>query len=146
MTRDGFFRPEALLADMATVLPTNQDGDTTSLLSSSLDAIALFVHACMRTAGFRLLGFSEDQDSKIGMSTFTSPIYLNTKLTPPTDSQLRGRHYRPTHLWRARGTSKGRVEAVSPPSTLPSLPNHPEYPSTIMVNNKHPNPDFFPQI
>ncbi|KAM7188182.1 PI31 proteasome regulator N-terminal domain containing protein [Naviculisporaceae sp. PSN 640] len=65
MTRDSFFRPEALLADMATVLPTPEDGDTTSYLSSSLDAIALFVHSCMRTAGFRLLGFNEDRDSKI---------------------------------------------------------------------------------
>ncbi|KAM7200568.1 PI31 proteasome regulator N-terminal domain containing protein [Rhypophila sp. PSN 637] len=63
MPPDNFFQADALLADMATVLPTHQDD--TSDLSSSLDAIALFVHSCMRIAGFRLLGFEEDRNSKI---------------------------------------------------------------------------------
>lgn len=76
MTGNSFFRPEALLADMATVLPTPQDGDTTSYLSSSLDAIALFVHSCMRTAGFRLLGFNENRDSKIGTLPGCIPFHI----------------------------------------------------------------------
>jgi hypothetical protein len=50
----------AVLKGMANALPTHEKEDTTSDLSSSLDCIALFVHACMVNLGFRLLGFNED--------------------------------------------------------------------------------------
>ena len=50
----------AVLEGMANALPTHEKDDTTSDLSSSLDCIALFVHACMVNLGFRLLGFNED--------------------------------------------------------------------------------------
>ncbi|SPQ25450.1 d2c28030-a8b5-4055-99a4-69b6d4a29c2e [Thermothielavioides terrestris] len=53
--------PAAVLEGMASALPTHEPGDGTSDLSSSLDCIALFVHACMINLGFRLLGFDEDQ-------------------------------------------------------------------------------------
>jgi hypothetical protein len=53
--------PAAVLQAMADALPTHDKGDTTSDLSSSLDCVALFVHACMVSLGFRLLGFNEDQ-------------------------------------------------------------------------------------
>ena len=56
--------PLAILRGMADALPTHQKEDTTSDFSSSLEAISLFVHACMTTLGFRLLGF--DQDRKTG--------------------------------------------------------------------------------
>lgn len=53
--------PEAILDGMAAALPTRKPGDTTSDMSSSYEAIALFTHACMVGLGFRLLGFNEDQ-------------------------------------------------------------------------------------
>ena len=58
--------PTAVLEAAANALPTHEKDDTTSDLSSSLDCISLFVHACMVNLGFRLLGFNEDQ--KIGTS------------------------------------------------------------------------------
>jgi len=58
--------PAAVLESMANALPTHEKDDTTSDLSSSLDCVSLFVHACLVNLGFRLLGFNEDQ--KIGMS------------------------------------------------------------------------------
>jgi hypothetical protein len=56
--------PAAVAEAMVNALPTHEKDDTTSDLSSSLDCVALFVHACMANLGFRLLGFNEDQ--KIG--------------------------------------------------------------------------------
>lgn len=56
--------PQNILQGMADALPTHEKGDTTSDMSSSAEAIALFTHACMVNLGFRLLGFNEDQ--KIG--------------------------------------------------------------------------------
>ncbi|TQS37759.1 hypothetical protein Golomagni_01757 [Golovinomyces magnicellulatus] len=44
---------------MAEALPTHSKDDTTSDLSSSYEAIALFTHACMIASGFRLVGFRE---------------------------------------------------------------------------------------
>ncbi|KAK4159215.1 PI31 proteasome regulator N-terminal-domain-containing protein [Cladorrhinum sp. PSN259] len=54
--------PAAVLAVMANALPTHEKDDTTSDLSSSLDAVALATHATLTTLGFRLLGFKEDQN------------------------------------------------------------------------------------
>ncbi|KAK3352710.1 PI31 proteasome regulator N-terminal-domain-containing protein [Lasiosphaeria hispida] len=51
----------SILERMADALPTHEQGDTTSDLSSSLDAVALFTHACMASLDFKLLGFSEEQ-------------------------------------------------------------------------------------
>ncbi|OTB13932.1 hypothetical protein K445DRAFT_319465 [Daldinia sp. EC12] len=51
----------AILQQMADALPTHPQGDTTSDLSSSHEALALFAHACMASLGFRLLGFDEDK-------------------------------------------------------------------------------------
>ncbi|KAK6853200.1 PI31 proteasome regulator [Apiospora arundinis] len=53
--------PSTLLQGMAEALPTRAQGDTTSYLSSSHDALALFVHACMASLGFRLMGFDESK-------------------------------------------------------------------------------------
>ncbi|KAK4126435.1 hypothetical protein N657DRAFT_688965 [Parathielavia appendiculata] len=53
--------PPAVLEAMANALPTHEKDDTTSDMSSSLDCVALFVHACMINLGFRLLGFNEDK-------------------------------------------------------------------------------------
>lgn len=52
----------SVIEQMAEALPTHEKDDTTSDLSSSLDAVALFVHACMASLEFKLLGFSEDQN------------------------------------------------------------------------------------
>ena len=52
---------ESILKHMADALPTHNKQDTTSDLSSSYEAIALFAHACMVAVGFRLLGFGEEQ-------------------------------------------------------------------------------------
>ncbi|KAI2614351.1 PI31 proteasome regulator N-terminal-domain-containing protein [Hypoxylon fragiforme] len=51
----------AILQQMADALPTHPQGDTTSDLSSSHEAIALFTHACMASLGFRVIGFDEDK-------------------------------------------------------------------------------------
>lgn len=56
--------PDAILQGMAAALPTHKKGDTTSDMSSSYEALALFTHSCMKSLGFRLLGFNED--NKIG--------------------------------------------------------------------------------
>lgn len=53
--------PTAILQRMADALPTHARGDTTSDLSSSHEALALFAHAVMASLGFRLLGFDEDK-------------------------------------------------------------------------------------
>ena len=52
---------ESILKHMADALPTHPKDDTTSDVSSSYEAIALFSHACMAAVGFRLLGFGEGQ-------------------------------------------------------------------------------------
>jgi hypothetical protein len=57
---------DSILEAMAQALPTHEKDDTTSDLSSSLEALSLFTHACMTCLNFRLLGFNEDQ--KIGKS------------------------------------------------------------------------------
>lgn len=46
---------------MTNALSTHEPNDTTSDLSSSHEALALFTHACMVSLGFRLLGFDEDK-------------------------------------------------------------------------------------
>ncbi|KAI1169899.1 PI31 proteasome regulator N-terminal-domain-containing protein [Nemania sp. FL0916] len=51
----------AVLQSMADALSTHEPNDTTSDLSSSHEALALFTHACMASLGFRLLGFDEDK-------------------------------------------------------------------------------------
>ncbi|KAH7035748.1 PI31 proteasome regulator N-terminal-domain-containing protein [Microdochium trichocladiopsis] len=61
MVAVGPLSPSAVLRAMAEALSTHQHGDTTSDLSSSHEALALFVHACMTSLGFRLLGFDEDK-------------------------------------------------------------------------------------
>jgi hypothetical protein len=53
--------PSTVLQSMADALSTHMPSDTTSDLSSSHEALALFTHACMASLGFRLLGFDEDK-------------------------------------------------------------------------------------
>lgn len=52
---------ERILQRMAEALPTREAADTSSDLSSSVEFIALFVHACMTLLDFRLLGFDEEK-------------------------------------------------------------------------------------
>lgn len=66
---------ESIIGHMAEALPIHEQGDTTSDLSSSYEAIALFAHACMTAVGFRILGFSEGQ--KIGKLSLP-PIISNS--------------------------------------------------------------------
>jgi hypothetical protein len=61
MSKDGQTIPDLVKA-MADSLPTHEKDDTTSDLSSTLDALSLFAHAAMVTHGFRLIGFNEDQN------------------------------------------------------------------------------------
>lgn len=63
MSKDGQPRPDLVKA-MADALPSHVKDDTTSYLSSTLDALSLFAHAAMVCHGFRLLGFNEDQNIK----------------------------------------------------------------------------------
>jgi len=62
---------EAILQRMADVIPTREQGDTGSDLSSSYEVLALLVHAYMTALKFRLLGF--DEDKKIGTSLLCTP-------------------------------------------------------------------------
>jgi len=66
---------------MADALSTHGPNDTTSDLSSSHEALALFTHACMASLGFRLLGFDEDKSN--GKQYATTPhlitiVYIQT--------------------------------------------------------------------
>ena len=54
----------SILQGMAEALPTHEKDDTSSDLSSSFEAVALFTHASMISLGFRLLGFHEDQKTE----------------------------------------------------------------------------------
>jgi hypothetical protein len=54
--------PAAVLQSMANALPVHERGDATSDMSTSLDVIALLVHACMVNLGFKLVGFNKDRD------------------------------------------------------------------------------------
>ncbi|KAI1736792.1 PI31 proteasome regulator N-terminal-domain-containing protein [Xylaria scruposa] len=56
--------PSAILQSMTDALSTHEPNDTTSDLSSSHEALALFTHACMVSLGFRLLGFDEDKTNE----------------------------------------------------------------------------------
>ena len=66
--------PAAVLQSMANALPIHQRGDATSDMSTSLDVIALLVHACMVNLGFKLVGFNNDRN--IGASNrYLRPHY-----------------------------------------------------------------------
>ncbi|KAK7748612.1 hypothetical protein SLS53_000633 [Cytospora paraplurivora] len=73
--------PQSILQGMADALPTHEKGDTTSDMSSSAEAIALFTHSSMINLGFRLLGFHEDQkDGKWNASVSSYPfLYAHTQ-------------------------------------------------------------------
>ena len=79
----------SILEHMAQALPTHDPEDGTSDLSSSLDAISLFAHACMASLDFKLVGFNEDD--KIGMPCFSprSLFVLLTKPVSPADECAR---------------------------------------------------------
>lgn len=51
----------AILKAMADALPTHKQGDDSSDLASSYEAIALLVHAYLASLDFRLCGFDEDK-------------------------------------------------------------------------------------
>jgi hypothetical protein len=65
----------SILQHMADALPTHAKDDTSSDISSSYEAIALFSHACMIAVGFRLLGFGEGQKMEAELQQ-TSPRLL----------------------------------------------------------------------
>ncbi|KAL2076110.1 hypothetical protein VTL71DRAFT_1053 [Oculimacula yallundae] len=62
---------ESILKHMADAIPTHAKGDSGSDVSSSLDAISLFAHACMTAVGFRLLGFGEGQKNEAELQKIT---------------------------------------------------------------------------
>lgn len=71
--------PQSILQGMADALPTHEKGDTTSDMSSSAEAVALFTHSCMINLGFRLLGFHEDL--KNGKPSWPPPPILTSIAT-----------------------------------------------------------------
>lgn len=81
--------PQRILQAMADALPTHKEGDSTSDLSSSAEAVALFAHACMTNVGFRLLGFNEDQ--KIGNASLSLLLLLlpTVLMCPPPPHRIR---------------------------------------------------------
>lgn len=80
--------PQNVLQGMADALPTHQKDDSTSDMSSSAEAIALFTHSCMIKLGFRLLGFNEDQKNGThGLIPCTCPNVLELTCPPETECQ-----------------------------------------------------------
>ncbi|KAI0482486.1 PI31 proteasome regulator N-terminal-domain-containing protein [Xylariaceae sp. FL0804] len=61
---DNPLSPGRIMQSMADALPTHKQGDSTSDLSSSHEALALFTHSCMVSLGFRLIGFDEDKSDE----------------------------------------------------------------------------------
>ncbi|KAK5661170.1 hypothetical protein OQA88_11061 [Cercophora sp. LCS_1] len=59
----GPLSPNSVTERMIEALPTHEKDDPTSDISSSLDAVALFVHACMASLEFKLIGLKEDDPS-----------------------------------------------------------------------------------
>ncbi|KAI9740782.1 MAG: hypothetical protein M1818_004747 [Claussenomyces sp. TS43310] len=55
---------DSILQHMADALPTHPKDDSSSDISSSYEAIALFSHACMAAVEFRLIGYGEGQKSE----------------------------------------------------------------------------------
>lgn len=62
---------DSVLSHMADALPTHEKGDTSSDISGSIEAVALFSHACMTAVGFRLRGYSEEEPGKSIKFLFT---------------------------------------------------------------------------
>ncbi|KAI1640095.1 PI31 proteasome regulator N-terminal-domain-containing protein [Biscogniauxia mediterranea] len=69
--------PAAVLQSMADALSTHPQGDTTSDLGSSHEALALFTHACMASLGFRLLGFEEEKTDEAQCHTLAPRLPPN---------------------------------------------------------------------
>ena len=65
--------PAAITQSMVDALPVHAPGDTTSDLSSSYEAIALFCHACMVNLGFRLEGLTQDDKIRTLQATLHMP-------------------------------------------------------------------------
>lgn len=61
---------DSILSLMADALPTHEKGDNSSDMSSSIEAVALFSHACMIAVGFRLRGYSEEQPGEFDVFNF----------------------------------------------------------------------------
>jgi hypothetical protein len=57
---------DTILQHMADALPTHSIEDTSSDMSSSYEAAALFTHSCMVAVGFRLLGLGEHEKDEEG--------------------------------------------------------------------------------
>ena len=75
--------PVSIVDRMAQALPTHEKDDTTSDLSSSLDAIALFTHACMAGLDFKLHGFHEDDKICMCPVNLPSPACVLANKPPP---------------------------------------------------------------
>ena len=64
----------ALFNLMVKSLPPKAFDESSPVVKDSYAAIALFAHACMLAAGFRLVGLGEDQ--KIGKCSVLDHIYV----------------------------------------------------------------------
>jgi hypothetical protein len=88
---------ESILKHMADALPTHAKDDTNSDLSSSYEAIALFVHACMTAVGFRLIGYDEGQ--KTGKPLNAAPAFA--ALIPIAEAECQRLAPRLSEKWNA---------------------------------------------
>lgn len=84
--------PASIVARMAEALPTHDKDDTTSDLSSSLDAIALFTHACMATLDFKLVSLDEDDKTSADCANFAP------RLPPTWSASLNSRNFVYSHI------------------------------------------------
>lgn len=96
--------PQNVLQGMADALPTHQKDDSTSDMSSSAEAIALFTHSCMIKLGFRLLGFNEDQ--KNGTQRLPPCVYPSVpELTFASETECQALAPRLPPRWNASVSS-----------------------------------------
>ena len=78
--------PARIIERMAEALPTHDKDDTTSDLSSSLDVVALCIHASMTSLDFKLISLNED-DKTCMLSSLPLPTpdhWLTSPLQVPT--------------------------------------------------------------
>lgn len=82
------FSAPTVLRNIDASLPTG--AENSPQLKTPHDAIAIFVHACMLSVGFRLIGLSEDDRLGTSPQYYPSPPQNTTTLTKHTETPIEG--------------------------------------------------------
>ncbi|KAK0641686.1 PI31 proteasome regulator N-terminal-domain-containing protein [Cercophora newfieldiana] len=84
--------PASIVEHMVEALPTHEKDDTTSDLSSSLDVVALCIHAAMVSLDFKLVNLNEDD------KTCADCERLAPRLPPSWNSSINSRNFVYSHI------------------------------------------------